>query len=119
MVLTAASMKFRVFWDVSPRIHVEVNRRFSGAYCLHHQVAMMIEEVRTSETSVNFNVATRRYIPEDSKLHLYNFLFNIFGAKYLLDISFGHWIFPSSDVRLRTRALFCPLQSQSLQYLKP
>jgi hypothetical protein len=24
-----------------------------------------MEEVRTSETSVNFNVTTRRYIPED------------------------------------------------------
>jgi hypothetical protein len=29
----------------------------------------MIEAVRTSETSVHFNVTTRRYIPEDSKLH--------------------------------------------------
>jgi hypothetical protein len=28
-----------------------------------------MEAVRTSETSVNFNVTTRRYIPEDSKLH--------------------------------------------------
>jgi hypothetical protein len=32
-------------------------------------IALMIEAVRTSETSVNFNVTTRRYIPEDSKLH--------------------------------------------------
>jgi hypothetical protein len=31
--------------------------------------AMMVEAVRTSETSVNFNVTTLRYIPEDSKLH--------------------------------------------------
>jgi hypothetical protein len=28
-----------------------------------------MEAVRTSETSVNFNVITRRYMPEDSKLH--------------------------------------------------
>jgi hypothetical protein len=28
----------------------------------------MMKAVRTSETSVNFNVTTRRYIPEDSKL---------------------------------------------------
>jgi len=27
-----------------------------------------MEAVRNSETSVNFNVTTRRYIPEDSKL---------------------------------------------------
>jgi hypothetical protein len=32
-------------------------------------IALMMEAVRTSETSVNFNVTTRRYIPEDSKLH--------------------------------------------------
>jgi hypothetical protein len=36
-------MKFRVFWDVAPCIHVEVGQ--------------------------NFNVTTRCYIPEDSKLH--------------------------------------------------
>jgi hypothetical protein len=35
-VLTAASMKFRVFWDVATCSHVEVDRRFRGAYCLHH-----------------------------------------------------------------------------------
>jgi hypothetical protein len=29
----------------------------------------MMEVVYTSETSVNFNVTTRRYIPEDPKLH--------------------------------------------------
>jgi hypothetical protein len=29
----------------------------------------MIEAVRTSETSVNFIMTTRRYIPEESKLH--------------------------------------------------
>jgi hypothetical protein len=30
----------------------------------------MMEAVRTPETSVNFNVTTRRYIPEDSELQL-------------------------------------------------
>jgi hypothetical protein len=28
-------------------------------------IALMMEAVRISETSVNFNVTTRRYIPED------------------------------------------------------
>jgi hypothetical protein len=32
-------------------------------------IALMMEAVQTSETSVNFNVITRRYIPEDSELH--------------------------------------------------
>jgi hypothetical protein len=54
-ILTAASMKFRVFWAVSPCSHVEV-------------IALMMEAVSTSETSNNYNVTTRRYIPEDSKL---------------------------------------------------
>jgi hypothetical protein len=30
----------------------------------------MMEAVGTSETSVNFNVTTRRYIPEGSKLQI-------------------------------------------------
>jgi hypothetical protein len=32
-------------------------------------IALMMEAVRTSEMSVNFNVTTQRYIPEESKLH--------------------------------------------------
>jgi hypothetical protein len=33
----AVSMMFRVFWDVAPCSHVEVDQCFRGAYCLHHQ----------------------------------------------------------------------------------
>jgi hypothetical protein len=55
----AASMKFRVFWDVAPCSQVDVDQRF---------IALMMEVVLTSETSVNINFSTRRYIPEDSKL---------------------------------------------------
>jgi hypothetical protein len=66
-------MKFRVIWDVAACSHVEVGRRFGGAYCLNHQgdlfIALMIEAVRTCETSVHFNVTTQHYIPEDSKLN--------------------------------------------------
>jgi hypothetical protein len=32
-------------------------------------IALMMEEVSTSETSVNFYQATRRNIPEDSRIH--------------------------------------------------
>jgi hypothetical protein len=35
-VLRAASMKVRAFWDIAPRSLVEVDQRFRGAYCLHH-----------------------------------------------------------------------------------
>jgi hypothetical protein len=34
-VLTAASMKMTVFWDVAQCSVVEIDRRFRGAYCLH------------------------------------------------------------------------------------
>jgi hypothetical protein len=36
-VLTAASMKFRVFWDVASCSHVDFDGRFRGTYCLHHE----------------------------------------------------------------------------------
>jgi hypothetical protein len=58
-------MKFRVFWNVVSCSRVEVDRRFRDAYCHHHQG----DHHRIPETSVHFNVTTRRYIPEDSKLH--------------------------------------------------
>jgi hypothetical protein len=32
-------------------------------------IALMMEAVRTFESSVNFNVTTQPYIPENSKLH--------------------------------------------------
>jgi hypothetical protein len=54
-VLTAASMKFRGFWDVAPCSHVEVNRRFRGAYCLHHQgVVRGNTRGATSQNTQNF-----------------------------------------------------------------
>jgi hypothetical protein len=44
-------MKMAVFWDVTPYSLVEVYRRFKSSYCL---IALMMEAVSTSETSVNF-----------------------------------------------------------------
>jgi hypothetical protein len=52
--LTAANVKMTAFWDIEPRSLVEVDRRFRGAYCLHHQ---------GDETSIYFNETTWRYIP--------------------------------------------------------
>jgi hypothetical protein len=37
-VLTAASKNFSVFWDVAPCSFFETDQRFTGTYCLHHQV---------------------------------------------------------------------------------
>jgi hypothetical protein len=36
-VLTATRIKTTVFWDVAPCSLVETDRRFRGAFCLHHQ----------------------------------------------------------------------------------
>jgi hypothetical protein len=36
-VLTEAIMKMMAFWGIALCGLVEVNRRFRGAYCLHHQ----------------------------------------------------------------------------------
>jgi hypothetical protein len=35
-VLTTASMKMTLFWDVAPCSHVEASRRLRDAYCLHY-----------------------------------------------------------------------------------
>jgi hypothetical protein len=36
-VLTAVSMKYRVFWDILPCSQIDVDRRFRGASGLQHQ----------------------------------------------------------------------------------
>jgi hypothetical protein len=36
-VLTAANMKKRAFWDIAPCSLVGTDRRFRGAYYLHHE----------------------------------------------------------------------------------
>jgi hypothetical protein len=83
-VLTAASMKFRVLWAVAPCSHVEYVSELRTATIIW----AMMEAVRTSETSVNVNVTTRRYFPEDLKLHerdtLYAKLIFNFLARFLL-----------------------------------
>jgi hypothetical protein len=36
-----ANVKMTVFWNVAPCNLVEIDRRFRGAYCLHHQGVTM------------------------------------------------------------------------------
>jgi hypothetical protein len=57
-------MKMTAFWDIAPCSLVEVDRRFSGAYCLVYQSAETLDET------------TRRYIPEcchPSSVNLVNY----------------------------------------------
>jgi hypothetical protein len=55
-----------VLWDAAPCSLVEIEQRFTGAYWLHHQGALMTEVVSTSETSIYFYQIRRRNIAEDS-----------------------------------------------------
>jgi hypothetical protein len=52
-------MKMAVVWDTAPYSLVEADRRF---------IALMMEAVHPSETSVYFNDIKRRYIPENCYL---------------------------------------------------
>jgi hypothetical protein len=63
---TTYSIKMTVFWDVAPCSLAEVYSLFRGVF---DEIALMMEAVRTSETSANFYQTTRRNIPEDSHLH--------------------------------------------------
>jgi hypothetical protein len=72
-------MMFRaVFWVVLP-FKMIVDRRFRGAYCLHHQGS------GTSETSVD-NHFTRQYIPEDNSEQIIDH----FGFMLKIKIRFGY-----------------------------
>jgi hypothetical protein len=60
-VLTAASMKFRVFWDVLTCSQIDVDRRFRGLCCLHRQGDErpdVMEAARISETSIEIDLRT-------------------------------------------------------------
>jgi uncharacterized protein (DUF305 family) len=62
-------LKITIFWDAAPCSLVKIDLRFRGAYCHHHQGALMMEAVSTSEMSDNSYEATQRNIPEDSHYH--------------------------------------------------
>jgi hypothetical protein len=57
-VLTAASIKVIAFWDIAQCSLVEIDLRFRGGYCLHHQgdavfmIGVRSFRVQTSKTSV-------------------------------------------------------------------
>jgi hypothetical protein len=56
------------FWNVAPWSLAEIYWRLGGVYCFYRQViALMMEAVRTSKTSVNFYQTILRDIPEDGQ----------------------------------------------------
>jgi hypothetical protein len=63
-VLTAASMKMTVFWNVAPCSLAEIERRSTFQWCLLPPLIPFI--TLTMEASVNFCETTRHKVPEDS-----------------------------------------------------
>jgi hypothetical protein len=63
-------MKMAVFLDVAPCSLVEIDRRFRGAYCLHHQGGLVVTAVSLSEMPVNLYQTARRINPNGSHLLL-------------------------------------------------
>jgi hypothetical protein len=64
-----------VFCNVTPCRLVDINRRYRGAFFIHHQgdfnhIVLMMEAVIASETSVNIYHSSRCIIPEDSSENL-------------------------------------------------
>jgi hypothetical protein len=59
-------MKVTVFWVVAPQL-TDVSEVFTAS--IIYLIALIIEAVSASETSVNFYQTARRNIPEDSHLH--------------------------------------------------
>jgi hypothetical protein len=77
-VLMAACMYMKAFCNIATCNLVEVGRRFRGTYCLNLRartasqhlgvfIALMMEAVLTSETSVYFH---EKYVPENCHLYI-------------------------------------------------
>jgi hypothetical protein len=52
-----------IFWDITPCSPLSVNRRFGGTYPLHFRA------ICSSDTSVDTQRTSRRYVPEHGTLH--------------------------------------------------
>jgi hypothetical protein len=81
-------MKITIFWDTTPYSPFGVNRRFGGTYRLHlgHLIlrlflarlilsTLKMEAIYSSETSVDTQRSTQRYIAEDGTLQCDMYLF--------------------------------------------
>jgi hypothetical protein len=69
-VLTAASMKITLFWNVAPcslEKFTDVSDVFNSTQ-IRTIIALLMEAATTSETSVNFCQTTPRNVPEESYL---------------------------------------------------
>jgi hypothetical protein len=62
-------MKISIFWDIMACRQLKVDQRFGGTY-RRHLKGRISRAICSSETSVDFQRTTWRYVPEDSALHV-------------------------------------------------
>jgi hypothetical protein len=75
----------------------------------------MVEAVRTSETSINFNVTTRRYVPEHSKL--YECVFTTLDFPDILDGQYTSLIVHGSEALGRIKHFIHNLKSNFFSWI--
>jgi hypothetical protein len=66
-------------------------------------IALMMQAVRTSETSVNFKVTTRRYIPKDTKLYTKSMCISYPSPRSFSGLCVCHWTQGVEGMRVQTR----------------
>jgi hypothetical protein len=64
-VLTAANMKFRVFWDVLPCSQIDVDLRFQVLTVVSMKFRVFWDVLPCSQIDVDLDLRTQQYIPED------------------------------------------------------
>jgi hypothetical protein len=64
-VLTSVVMKCTIIWDITPCSPLKAPA-FTLVSCLAYSSTLKMEAICFSETSVDFQRNTQRYIPEDS-----------------------------------------------------
>jgi hypothetical protein len=67
-------MKSTIFWDIIPCSPLNVNRRFRGKRNQGESRWQAEQAICSSQTSVDFQRSTLRYIPEDSTLQKNNII---------------------------------------------
>jgi hypothetical protein len=60
-VLTAGTMNRTMFWVAALHSVIEVNRRFRGAYCLHHKGGKTSLSASTQNTAVSISFLQTQY----------------------------------------------------------
>jgi hypothetical protein len=86
-------MKSSTFWDITP-CRALLDTCFMLVSCSAYYSTQNMEEICSSETSSDFQWATRRYIPDDTTLHnhryeIYRYIYSY--TLYILGIKDTHF----------------------------